>query len=120
MKKHKGRKAILIIQILCFIYLTVFAYYNHKAFEVHPSYSDLINSDSALYHAWSILWGFSFIPGVLVFIMGLPVFIACIIGLVKFFKNRQDKRILFYSLSSMLMEILLLPVWGIWLSTHQV
>ena len=110
-----------MVQVLCLIYLAVFAYYDMKAFEVYPSYSDLIQSESSLYHTWSNLWAFSFIPGVLCILGGLPVFIMCLVGIIKFLvKYRQDKRLLFYSISSLIMVIALIPFWVFWVGTHQV
>ena len=120
MEKHKFRKTILIIQVICFFTLLLFAYYNHKAFAVYPVYADLIERKSTLYNIWSTLWGISTIPGVLCTLGGLPVFILCIVGIIKFLFHRQDKWLLFYSISSFIMEIALLPVWAIWLETHQV
>ena len=121
MKKHKFRRFVLVVQVLCLVYLTAFSYYNKKAFEVYPDYVDLVNSGSSVYETWSTLFAFSFIPGLILTFGFLPVLIACIVGIVKFFKNhRQDKWLLFYSVASIVMEILLIPGWATFIETHQV
>lgn len=121
MKQHKFRKFVLVVQVLCLIYLAFFTYYNTKAFEVYPQYADLVESDSSLYHIWSTLFAFSFIPGIICSLGGFPVFIACVVGIIKYFvKHRQDKWLLFYSLTSMVMVIAIIPFWATFIETHQV